>query len=59
MEQQNQIEIYQDKDGTTQINVHFEQETVWLTQAQMAELLTKVELPIPNILIIFSLKENL
>lgn len=38
MKEQNQIEIYQAKDGTTQINVQFEQDTVWLTQAQMATL---------------------
>lgn len=38
MENENQIEIYQANDGSTQINVQFEQETVWLTQAQMAEL---------------------
>lgn len=25
-------------DGSTQINVQFEKDTVWLTQAQMAEL---------------------
>lgn len=30
--------IYQTKDGTTQISVKFEDETVWLTQQQMAEL---------------------
>jgi hypothetical protein len=30
-----QIEIYQANDGSTQINVQFEQDTVWLTQAQM------------------------
>ncbi|MFV0541351.1 MAG: hypothetical protein ACK5MZ_08970, partial [Aestuariibaculum sp.] len=41
MKEQNQIEIYQSKDGTTQINVQFEQDTVWLTQAQMAELFGK------------------
>ncbi|WP_047245491.1 virulence protein RhuM/Fic/DOC family protein [Maribacter thermophilus] len=41
MDRQNQIEIYQAKDGSTQINVQFEQETVWLTQAQMAELFGK------------------
>jgi len=41
MKEQNQIEIYQAKDGSTQINVQFEQETVWLTQAQMAELFGK------------------
>ena len=38
MNTENQIEIYQANDGSTQINVQFEQETVWLTQAQMAEL---------------------
>lgn len=41
MKKQNQIEIYQAKDGSTQINVQFEQETVWLIQAQMAELFGK------------------
>lgn len=41
MKEQNQIEIYQANDGTTQINVQFEKETVWLTQAQMAELFDK------------------
>ena len=41
MDTQNQIEIYQANDGSTQINVQFEQETVWLTQAQMAELFGK------------------
>ncbi|EIJ40314.1 hypothetical protein JoomaDRAFT_3370 [Galbibacter orientalis DSM 19592] len=34
----NQIEIYQAQDGSTQISVQFEQDTVWLTQAQMAVL---------------------
>ena len=41
METKNQIEIYQADDGTTQINVQFEQDTVWLSQAQMAELFNK------------------
>ena len=41
MEVKNQIEIYQANDGSTQINVQFEQDTVWLTQAQMAELFGK------------------
>ena len=35
------IEIYQANDGSTQINVQFEEDTVWLTQAQMAELFGK------------------
>lgn len=38
MNTENQIEIYQANDGSTQINVQFELDTVWLTQAQMAEL---------------------
>ncbi len=37
-EQNNQIIIYQSADGQTTIDVKMEQETVWLTQAQMAEL---------------------
>ena len=41
MNTENQIEIYQANDGSTQINVQFEQDTVWLTQAQMAELFGK------------------
>lgn len=32
----NEIEIYQGADKTIQIEVQFEQETVWLTQKQMA-----------------------
>jgi death-on-curing family protein len=34
----NQIEIYQTKDKQTQVEVKFEEDTVWLTQQQMAEL---------------------
>jgi death-on-curing family protein len=34
----NQIEIYQTKDKQTQVEVSFEEETVWLSQKQMAEL---------------------
>lgn len=33
---ENQIEIYQGSDGQTQIEVKFEQETVWLSQEQIA-----------------------
>ena len=39
--EQNQIVIYQTEDGQTQIDVRLENETVWLTQAQMAELFQK------------------
>ena len=37
----NPIEIYQAQDGQTQVEVRFEQETVWLSQAQMATLFGK------------------
>ena len=37
----NKIVIYQTEDGQTQIDVRLENETVWLTQAQMAELFQK------------------
>ena len=35
---QDQIVIYQTEDGQTQIDVRLENETVWLTQTQMAQL---------------------
>ncbi|WP_379025316.1 RhuM family protein [Parapedobacter deserti] len=35
---ENQIEIYQSKDGQTLVEVRFEQDTIWLTQAQIAKL---------------------
>ena len=38
---ENKIVIYQTEDGQTQIDVRLEKETVWLTQAQMAELFQK------------------
>ncbi|WP_417238103.1 RhuM family protein [Bizionia sp.] len=58
MDRQNQIEIYQAKDGTTQIEVKFEQETVWLTQDQMASLFGKGRSTITeHILNVFSEKE--
>ncbi|HII3798834.1 TPA: virulence protein RhuM/Fic/DOC family protein [Pasteurella multocida] len=37
----NQIQLYTSEDGKIALQVSFEQETVWLTQAQMAELFTK------------------
>jgi hypothetical protein len=39
--EENKIIIYQSEDGETQIDVRLENETVWLTQAQMAELFQK------------------
>ena len=41
MNHQNPIEIYQAQDGTTQVEVRFENDTVWLSQAQMAILFGK------------------
>ena len=39
--EENKIVIYQTDDGRTQIDVRLENDTVWLTQAQMAELFQK------------------
>lgn len=36
--EENRIIIYQTEDGQTQINIRLENETVWLTQKQIAEL---------------------
>ena len=38
--------FYQTEDGRTRLEVRFEAETVWLTQAQMAELF---QTSIPNV----------
>ena len=38
MNENNQIIIYQTEDGQTRVDVRMENETVWLPQAQMAEL---------------------
>lgn len=35
------IQIYTSQDGQVSLNVSFEQETVWLSQSQMAELFEK------------------
>ena len=39
--EENKIVIYQTEDGQTQIDVRLDNDTVWLTQAQMAELFQK------------------
>ena len=39
--EENKIIIYQTEDGQTKIDVRLENDTVWLTQAQMAELFQK------------------
>ena len=41
MENNNELIMYQTEDGNTKIEVHMENETVWLSQDQMAELFQK------------------
>ncbi len=41
MDKQGEILIYQSQDGTIKVDVHIEDETVWLSQSQMAELFGK------------------
>ncbi len=43
MEQNSEIIIYTDTDGTTKLQVQLEDETVWLTQDQMATLFGKAK----------------
>jgi len=38
---ESEIKIYQTDDGKTNIDVRFENETVWLSQKQMAQLFGK------------------
>ncbi len=38
MTDDSRIQIYQSPDGETQVDVRFEHETVWLTQAQMGQV---------------------
>lgn len=35
------IEIFETADGSAQIDVRFDRETIWLSQAQMAQLFEK------------------
>ena len=39
--EKNQIEIYRSADGNIELNVKLENDTVWLTQSQMAKLFGK------------------
>lgn len=41
MTEKKQIEIYQSENGQTQIQVRLEKDTIWLSQAQMADLFDK------------------
>ncbi|MDD0823782.1 virulence protein RhuM/Fic/DOC family protein [Mannheimia sp. AT1] len=59
----NPIEIYQAKDGTTQVEVRFENDTVWLSQGQMAKIFgtttDNISLHLKNIFAENELDENL
>lgn len=41
MENQSNLLMYQTEDGETKINVHIEEETVWMTQKAISELFQK------------------
>lgn len=43
MDNHGEVIIYQTEDGLTKINVNMQDETVWLTQEQMAELFQKAK----------------
>jgi hypothetical protein len=53
-----EIILYTTANGLTKINVQLEDETVWLTIDQMAELLIKVVLQLMNTFLIFTMKRN-
>ena len=57
-----EILLYQTEDGKTRLEVRFQQETVWLSQAQIAELFTttkqNVSLHLKNIFKEKELDEN-
>jgi len=41
MSEENQIVIYQGEDGQNQVDIKFDGDTIWLSQAQMAEIFEK------------------
>lgn len=52
------ILIYQSNDGSLKLDVHLEDETVWLTQEQIAQLFGKAKSTINEHIKIFSLKAS-
>lgn len=52
------ILIYQSNDGSIKLDVHIEDETVWLTQEQIAQLFGKAKSTINEHIKIFSLKAS-
>lgn len=57
MADDSQIVLYQ-PDESISLQVKIEEDTVWLTQAQMVELLVLVRLILVSTLLIFISKEN-
>ena len=55
MNQHGEIILYQTEDGLTKIDVHFEDETVWLTQAQLCDLYQTYNMSFYNLDMIISL----
>lgn len=55
---ENNIVIYQTQDGQTDIDVRLENDTVWLSQKQMATLFEKDVRTINEHIIMFFLKVN-
>ncbi|WP_286592686.1 hypothetical protein [Sphingobacterium sp. N143] len=58
MEPQSNLLIYQSEDGVTRIKTRLEGETVWLTQAQMADIFKKVGRLLRSTSSIFLKREN-
>lgn len=62
MELNNKIVIYQTEDGQTTVDVRMDENTVWLSQAQMAELFQKdqsvIALHISNVFAEGELEQN-
>ena len=58
-EKKGEIILYQASDGATKIDVKLKDETVWLTQAQMAELFDKDVRTVNNMSRMFTKKASL
>ena len=56
---ENKVIIYQTPDGQTQLDVRFEDETVWLTQLKWQNYFKRIELLLESIFVMFTKKVNL
>jgi len=57
-EHKGELIIYQTEDGLTKIDVHMDNETVWLTRKQMAELFDRDISVIGRMSVMFLTKAN-